>query len=381
MTEIVIRDSNEVAQGILQKYSKATFVPRWNGAGTFQIELPLGRNPEPTAKLLKPGAGINCVLSDGKPFSGFLTEYHYEFDSQAGEKLTVVGMEDKAMLGFRLILPTPAAGWNGQGLTYKVSGPAETVAKQLVRVNITPEAVSPRGVADLYCAPSKGRGPTVAKAYRYDNLLEALQKLLSPYGMGFTLVRTSDLWTFDVQMPILKSQDIVFSREIGNIQKMNVDNVIPGATRIIAGGMGVGASRNITAFNGPTGATSAAWGNMMIEQFMDSRNTSDPAETQQSANEQFAQTGEQFGVSMIGMDTEDNKFGRDYGLGTQVTIEADGVSYGDVVSAAVYDIDPNQGTTISPVVGNADQVFGRKIKINNVVRALQSRLALIERSQ
>lgn len=376
---IRVRDINEKYIGQLVSYTEATFIPRWNGVGTWQISVPA--DSADIAKL-QPGCGIDVLLPDGAEFTGHSTDFADDWDSQnsGGGNYTVGGVEDKAILGYRTVLPTPTANYTAQtaAANYVRSGVSETLIKNAVNDNLGPAALSSRILPSLVIVPTQGLGVSTSISARYDNLLDLVQRLASSSGLGFSLVSTPDRrWIFDVKPVIDAHNNVRFSRRQGNMSKYSFSRTAPTVTRAIVAGQGVGTARNITVYDAASGPVNATWG-WLNENFIDQRQTNLASDFLQAANEAFANGGEQVALSFGALDSPSTRLGRDYGLGSQISVEIRGIVYTDTVTQITYTSKANE-LRIIPQIGDAEAVYGKALDIYRVVKSLTSRLALLER--
>lgn len=378
--KIRVRDVNEQFVGIVDKFIEATFIPRWNGIGTWTIKAAV---IAPNVKHLVPGCGINVVLPDGSDFSGHATDFLDEWDmtdENSGDgTITITGVEDKAILGYRVILPDPTADYTLQSAaaTYSQSGPIETLIKNLVRDNMGDRSLATRRLPNLYVKQNFGAGPTTTISARYDNLLDQIQRLASPVGFGFSMVSVPGGWFFDCRAAVDVSADVRFSRSMGNMTGYKFGRTAPKVTRNLVAGAGVGTARNVLKYDQLGGAVDPVWG-FMIEQLIDARQTNSSTDMLQASMEAFASGGEQVALSASVVDTPRIQIGRDYGLGSVVSMEVRDAVYSDIVSEISYTFKPNE-QRIVPTIGGADAVYGKALDVYRVVRSISARLALLER--
>jgi hypothetical protein len=250
--------------------------------------------------------------------------------------------------------------------------------KDIVYKNIGLGALSSRRLSGLQVDADNGYGPTTPISARYDNLLDLLQRIASPNNMGFNLWAIGGgQWEFDVFPPNDVSGTVQFSRNRGNMIGHSVLRAIPSATRAIVAGGGVGTARNITTYDAAGGATDPDWADM-VEAFVDRRDTTDSGELAQAGKETLAEGADTPSLSITTMETEDTQIGRDYGLGSIVTVIIRTVEYVDIVSAIEYKSSPGS-LRIRPIIGGADAVYGKALNVNKIVKKLSARVAGLER--
>jgi hypothetical protein len=391
---VVIRDVNEVAQGQLTGEMEADFIPRWNGVGSWRIKCMLD---QPGAELFTPGCGIsvNRLDDDGNDvriFSGQMTSYQHSWGNQTGDTerggdsgsgtIEVAGVEDTAILGYRMVFPDPARGVDLQttAVNRVKTGFAETVMRDFARENIgdkVPSTGPPgdptRRVTNLEFSTDQARGTSITVSARFDNLLDLTQRIASPQLLGFSVKSVPNGYLYDVTSAQDLSLDVKFSRDLGNLRGYSYSTTAPMLTNAAVAGGGDGTARVINKYTQAVGP----WG-WMIEQFIDRRDTSVAAEMLQAAQEAFSQYGEQFTLSFNPIDSEFMRFGRDYKLGDKVTVSINGVDFVDTITQVQYELRPGQ-ERIKPVIGSAESVFGKALDLYRVVKLIVARVGLLER--
>lgn len=374
---ITVRDVNEVAMGQLESLVEADFIPRWNGVGTWRILCSMKSS---VAQHFKSGAGITVALPDGRRFTGQTTKIIKRKTREVPNGLIEVsGVEDTAILGFRLVFPTPSQPANLQTATatYNASGPAETVAKNIVRSNLGSSAIAARKDSKVTVALDAARGGTVNVSARFDNMLDQVQRILTPKGLGFSLRWDDTKYLFDVYETRDLTGSVKFSENLGNLEGWEYSLAAPQLTQALVAGQGEGTARNIRIYDDPIN-NPAIWG-WLIEQFIDRRDTNATLDLDQAAVEAFeAGGGEQFSLVISPTDSVDVRFGRDYYLGDQISVKIDGSEYNDTVTSAAYEIRAGS-IRIKPTIGGAESVHGRMLDIYRVVKLIATRVGLLEK--
>lgn len=379
--KIRIRDINEQRVGTIDKYTEAVFIPKWNGVGTWSLKIAANA---PGAEFITPGCGVSVVLSDGSDFSGHATQFVDEWNTEGDDgdgTITIAGVEDKAMLGYRVVLPVPGADYTAQtaAANYTITGQIETIIKRVVSDNIGSYALPVRMVPNFNVMPDRATGPSTSVSLRYDNLLDTVQRLASPVQYGFSVVSVPGGWNFDVKPNIDASNRVKFARKLGNMTAYTFGRTAPTLTRAIVAGSGAGVARNVRTYDQVGGAVDPSWG-FLLEGFIDRRDTSSSTDMLQAATEAFASGGEGVSLAVTVLDTDDIKIGRDYGLGSIVAAEVRGVVYNDIISQVQYSYKPDE-IRITPTIGGGDAVYGKALDVYRVVRSISARLALLERRQ
>jgi hypothetical protein len=377
---VSVRDVAENALGQLETFTEADFVTKWNGVGSWRIKA---ASNVPGVEHITAGCGISAVMPDGYRFTGQVTDLvkSRNRDERGAGTLEVSGVEDNAILGFRLAFPTPSQPANLQtaSATYNATGIAETVMRALVAANMGPSAgQSARRITNLRLEADQGRGSTIALSLRFDNLLEVHQRTLSPIGLGFSIKAEPGGYVYSISQARDLSLDVVYSEEKGNLDGWQYALKSPGLTKAIVAGQGEGTARNILEVNDPTiPSLETTWG-FRIEQFVDRRDTNVTLELQQAAADSFGQQNNQFALTIDPVDTDDVKFGRDVFLGDIVSAKVDGTLYSDTITQVAYQFRPGSYRPV-PTIGNADAVGGRALDLYRVVRLIASRIGLLEK--
>lgn len=374
---ITIRNVLEQPIGQLADWMEADVLPRWNGVGAFTIKAAL---VTPGARLFSEGGSVIVNLPENQVFTGQITELAKRKNPEdAYGTVEISGVEDNAILGYRVCLPSPLAAISAQTATatYNATGPAETVAWNLARLNLGPGAVASRQVPNLVFDPDLARGPTAPVSLRYDSLLEVHQRILSPNSLGFSVkAELGGGYRYSISEARNLTSTIKFSEALGNLNGWEYVRRSPGLTQAIVAGQGEGTARNMQAFSDATGLE-ALWG-WKIEQFLDRRDTNVLAELQQAASEAFSQQNNQYSLTIDPIDDDYRRFGKHYFLGDKVAVEVDGTSYADTITQVRYSSRPGQ-FRIRPVIGSAEAVGGRALDIYRVVKLIASRVGLLEK--
>lgn len=375
---ITIRNAAEQQVGQLVDWMEADVVPRWNGVGAFTLKAALNTDG---ARLFSEGCSVYISLPDDQTFTGQVTDIiKRRSPEDAYGTVEVSGVEDNAILGYRVCYPTPSAAITAQTATatYNATGPAETVARNLARVNIGPAALAGRLVPNLFFAPDQLRGPTTPVSLRYDNLLEATQRILSPVGLGFSVKAepSGGGYRYSISAARDLTNAFKFSEAFGNLNGWEYSRKSPGLTKAYVAGQGEGIARNMIQVLDASGLE-ALWG-WSIEQFLDRRDTNVLVELQQAAAEAFAQQNNQYSLTIDPLDSDDFRFGVHYLLGDKVAVEVDGTEYADTITSVRYQSRPGQFRR-RPVIGSAEAVGGRALDIYRVVKLIASRVGLLEK--
>jgi hypothetical protein len=173
------------------------------------------------------------------------------------------------------------------------------------------------------------RGATLTKSPRFQALGALLNEIATiadyPNGtgqpLGFRVVQNGATLQFQTYATNDMSAGVRFDVENGTLASSKVATAAPTVTRTIVGGQGGGTDRlieEVTSTDSLTAETS--WGRR-IEQFIDQRQTNDPAQLTAAGNSALAQGGlSQFAMQLTPADDTVWVYGLDYGLGDIVTV-------------------------------------------------------------
>ena len=123
-----------------------------------------------------------------------------------------------------------------------------------------------------------------------------------------------------------------------------------------------------------------AW-SRRIEVFRDARDTTDVGELEERGDETLLQAAGSAAVSLVPVDTPNQRFGYDYGLGDTITVEVGDLSYTDTVTAVEIVLEAETGAVVTPSVGDVDESNLATPAIYQRVRELMRRLDALERRQ
>lgn len=343
----------------IDEYEKATCTPRFNDVGDWTIKgIPAaGASTAITSaasadvatwlgywgkiETIGLAAGFEFVRDGVSVMSGPLTRRH-RIRNKSTNSFDVSGKDDMVWLTRRLAKPVPAGPpYSSQAYDVR-TGVASTVIRQYVDVNAGPGATVARAVPGLTLAADPLLGGTVTGRGRWQVLLELLNLLAGPEGLGFRIRGR----VFEVYDPTDKSAEIVFSIDNGTMAEFEDVLDAPEVDWAAVGGGGVGTARYI--FEWPDVLPYLTWG--LAESFIDRRDTSDPSELLQSANNEFIQRSARRGVKCVPLEGPEMRFIDDYDLGDIVAVDVDGERIVDVVREVKIEIGP--GVTITPTIGD-----------------------------
>lgn len=292
-----------------------------------------------------------------------------QLDEQTGavtETITVSGADMLALIANRIAYRDATRAWSAQTVgTTKVSGPAETVIKQIVAANMVTAGDVNRRVPRFRVADDQGRGGTVTYSIVISaasdttdtdstttsgkSLMDMARSVAAQSPIGVRIDLIDGELVFDCYLPRDLTQTAVFSYELGNLRGHSLSDAVPTANAIL---MQSGATAG--AFTETSGVAAAdPW--RRVEQYADQTGTTDADQiTQAQADAVVAGEGPTQ-LSITATDTPVMAFGVDYMLGDRVTAEIrPGVEYPDLIGAVQLSADATQDPpteTVTPTIG------------------------------
>lgn len=338
--ELYVTDRTGTRVAQVDPYEEAEVIARANDVSTWRVSLPSDTEAGQvflTDSFARLEVAVDAVAWRSGPVTHL--ERTVEID---GDMLEVTGVDDTVWLSRRTAHPQPGTAVPPYSTTaYDVhTGTVATVLAELVRVNAGPGAVTARRVPGLLVPVPAPAGPTVTVSARWQNLLTLLQDTARPAGVLFDIV---DL-TFTSRTAV--DRGAVFSAGLETLGGWNM--VAEAATvnyAYVAGG-GTGASRIIR--EATSSSSVDTWGR--VESFEDRRDTTDTAELDKAGAEAVAAGVKPTTVVFQPLDTDGQRFGRDWQLGDIVTVIAGGLTVRDQIREVHVTLS-GDGVSIIPSVG------------------------------
>lgn len=257
-------------------------------------------------------------------------------------------------LAGRLTYPNPALAATdaAQPLAYTATAAnAEVVLRDLVNLNAGPGALTPRRVPDLILGALASVGTNVTVSTRFEVLTEVLRTVaLAGGGLGWRIEPVGSTLEFQVYAPTDRSEDVRFSRSLGNLRALTTDPEAPTGNVAIVGGDGTGDARTIVARTNSSSVT--LWGRKEI--WVNQGGTGAvTGELEQAGDIALTEGDETTGIQATAVDTQWARYGTDYFLGDLVGIElVPGTAVSDLVTAVTLTATPDRGAEISPTIGS-----------------------------
>lgn len=311
--------------------------PVFNGVGAWSVTLPAEHPKVPM--LRAPGAGILVTnLVNGETILSGSTSKPTRKASSEDPKgtLTVSGLDDNRLLWDARAFPD-AQGSADPGAQTRANdvrtGNAESLMRAYTAYNIAgshaPAGRHPSGsLRDRIRleGTNKGLGATLTKRPRFQNLGELLLEISAESGLnlGFRMVQVGDIIEFQVYQPQDRSKFIRLDVANGTLSDQSVEFAPPEVTRSIVAGQGEGTDRKIIQVQTTDSiAAEAEWG-LVIEEFMDQRQTNDTAELTSAATGDLAERGfTKVAVKATPANDQTMVFMRDFFLGDKVSVVID----------------------------------------------------------
>jgi hypothetical protein len=353
-----IRRAGDLAPlGVLDDYTTMQAVPRHNAVGAWTLSI---SEASRKAAHLVEGNGLIIRYNGARIMSGDIQTVDWsqtaENEGNAGT-LKVSGADDNQLLKQASVWPDPGHNDAGQVAgTYKVSGPAETVMRQLVDVNIGPSARPGRRVPGLALAPDQGRGPEVTKQInQFANLLDVLADIGNSCGLGFRIVQSGAGRVFEIYQPRDLAGAVTFSLGRQNLTDVSYTRTPPTCTCAIVVAGGTSSPRVVKEYV----RTDPLVPDLRIELFVDQTAVDTgavdlAAQMDQAAEEALTAGARQASLSISPIDTPQCRYGVHYNVGDKVSVIVRGEPVSDTVREVALNADTASGATVRPLVGTAE---------------------------
>lgn len=245
-----------------------------------------------------------------------------------------------------LAWPNPAGGigsQGGDGGFYRATGPAETVAKNLIQANAT------RLGLPIEVEPSLGRGATITIEARFTTLADVLLEKVEAAGIGLRVMQASTGYRVEAYVPTVWGRTL--TEASGAVTSWTWAKNAPKATRVVVGGSGSGELR---VFRQVANTTLEAGIGRKREHYTDGLETIDSAELDKAGQEYLSTNGPALGLSVELQESKHLTYGGANGLhvGDKVSLEVGpGLVIEDVLRESPLTWTPDQGVIITQQVG------------------------------
>lgn len=342
MIEVLMFTPGFVSRGRLPVLG-GTLVLRHNDVSTFQLDV--DGNDHKWARFKH---GYRIVITDGgvQLLSGWVTGVNPKRSAGVAD-VSINGVSDAQWLKQRITLPDPSSGLDAQSAAsyWKRRAPAETVLRDLVRLNAGPDAIASRR-APLIVEPDQARGGTVSANTRFKPVLDELRSLSG--GLSFDLVQ--DIPTRQSVFRVREGRDlrkaVNLTESNGGLPSWELSQEAPEVTHVLVAGQGEGSARNLKLVPGNVND----W-NVYAEVFKDRRDTDSADDLTQAGQESLEEGQEKASVSLEVVEVPTKRFGERFLLGDRITATLNnGQQVSDVLQQAELTYAEN-GRTVKLQIG------------------------------
>ncbi|MFJ2515628.1 siphovirus ReqiPepy6 Gp37-like family protein [Streptomyces griseoviridis] len=379
---LLITDKNLAVQGDpITGWTSLDSTINFNAPAAGSVTLPA--YPQVMQQLV-PGNRL-VVIRDGSIWTAGPmeepTNYRWSVDSERGVgEVDINFSDDLATIAGHLTWPEPALTWAGQhGDTWRQFSAvnAETIIRSLVNENAGPGALPARRIPNLVLDTIAAAGTNTAVKTRFEPVLDVCRDAASTGGgIGFRTRQTGGQIKFGCYAPADRSGSARFSTGLGNLRAVSYSQSAPSATHaLVAGTETEGSSIRTYLEVADTTAASTWW---RVESYVDGgAATDDHGELTAAGTSEIADSAAPVELTVITIDTDDLRAGRDYTLGDRVAVALPhGLQLTDIVRSIHLQATPDEGEQVSSVIGSQDATSDPRIV--RLVRTLNRRLGRLE---
>lgn len=378
---VEVRNRDLERLGVIQGVNLDLVVEdEFNNVGSWVLRLP-AEHPL-TGPLRMPGSGLIVSGPNGVLMSGptVLPADSVTSSDPAG-LLTVTGVTDTVALADTLAWPQPTnVNPEAQTVSHdERTGNAESLMHQYVNANMGPGAPALRRKAKLTMGVNLGRGPVLKKKARFPILGNLLSEIAVLGELGFRVIQRDGVLVFETYEVTDRSRLVRFDVHNGNIASQQYAIAPPLATQIIVAGQGDLVQRQFHLGNTPDSLQAEIdWGRR-IESFVDQRQTDDPDEHKQKADELLAESGfTQTSVKVVPSDDMAMQFGRDWNVGDRISVTVNGNE--TVATVSGYKLVANKaGLRLGATVGDIANL-DKSIEARRRLETTAQRVDALERA-
>ena len=328
---IELRTSDNIVIEPTLMWLSAQYVLKERGIGVLTVRVP----PRYGLALFRKHSRLLIYRSiNGAPeylegdATWILTSRVYTLDEQGVEAITLTAQHANMVLRRRIV------AYSAGSAQASKSSAVDTMMRAIVDENFISATDTTRNLASgvLALGAVAGSGPTIAKSFCRDNVLNTLEDLANAAALAGTYtgyeVRTlSGALTFIVYLSqrgvdrtIGSGNDLIFSPQRRNLVNIDLDeDWTEEATFVYAGGQGEGANRVIQSASNTTAIGESVFGR--AELFRDARNSTTTAQVQDEADDALYATRTVRRFSGSAQDTDGCTYGVHYRWGDRVTAQ------------------------------------------------------------
>lgn len=336
-------DPAGIRRGQLQTLATAA-VQRDASVGTWTVTVD-GKNP--LGRRIVEGWGVAII--DGPVWtSGPMTKR--EYTSGATPDLVLSGVDELYRLADGITYPNPSRAITDQDVArWTRKGAAETIIRDLVRLNVGPDALTERRSSGLEMQNDLGRGGTVTIDTRLKVILDVARDAARAGGVTLSAVRVSPTSVpLMFRVPMDRSRSVRFTKSNGGAGEGTLALEAPTCTAAIVAAQGEGAERDITQT-----VAASVWGRR-IEVLKDRRDTNDSGAIDQTGADAIRDGAGKAAATFKAHEVPGCIYGTDYLLGDTVTVVLDGVAVSQPVRAAEITWD-GYGRTVNLTLGDTPE--------------------------
>jgi hypothetical protein len=308
-------------------------------------------------------------------YSGEVTNIHGEGRAEQATRTFTVG-DDWNVLNTTVGYPNPTGTDSQQGASgayYVSTGPAETVALNVISVNST------RAGLGLTVPSSSGRGSTITVQLRMHPLADRLFPAVDQAGVGVRVVQ-QDTGGRAVQVYAPTTYARILTEASGIVQNVSFDLARETVTRVIVGVSGQGTARTFRTIIGTAAETAIG---AKLEAFVDARDidaaaTDLTAQVAARAQEALTEGAAKASLGLTLVERGAFRFGTTFHLGDRVTMQTlNGPQITDLIRSVQITEDSN-GIRVTPTVGERSDVSD--FSLERIVAKLAKSLRDLKRS-
>lgn len=369
---IKLFDKDFVPIGEIGEPLSFTATPRHMLSGTGSISLPASHRL--ASKLVDPDNVIGPRV---------LVEYRGEelLSGWVGP-ITGAGPGVAATLNFQidgyfsllhdvLAWPNPSGSITNQGGDkgfYRASGPAETVAKDIIRANCARLGIP------VEVEPSAGRGARITVEARFSSLADVLLEKVEAAGIGLRVVQGDGRYIVKAYESAQWGQTL--TEASGSVTEWSWTKQPPRASRVVVGGSG---ARELRVFRNVVDTVLENGTKRIRERFTDGLETIDAGELDNAGRGYLANNGPAFGLAVTLQESKGLHYGGPRGIhvGDKVSLEVGpGLVLSDILREVTLRWDETQGLVFDQKVGteNPDPA----VKMVKMISSLGSQLRILK---
>lgn len=312
MTGFVRRHAGKRLVAPIDDMHSLTFTERLNGRGTWQLDVGYG-TATADVFLATTGSGIVAYWDGATMLSGYATAIR----RKNNDVVTVVGIDDTALLGDRIVEPSPS----NLSTTFQAfdvrTGPVSTVLTGFINANLGPTAHPDRRLSGFVMDTDPAIGPTKTVKGRWQRLDELVHTVATGHDIAYRALQNDSNQIVGQFRQMTRVTGEVFSTVGYDVIDFEAQESAATATRMITGGDGEGKARLIVRSAMPMKGRFAG---RRIEEFSDERSEDDIAVLTERSEERLTDAKEMVALKV----TIDGADAFDYVVGDLAAIEIDG---------------------------------------------------------